>query len=60
MLRMLIENCFFPLAINTAHLRGHVLEIFEKGVKLNVRKNFFSQRVVNDWDILPETVINST
>ena len=54
------SELFFPLAINTAHLHGHDLKIFKKGLKLNVRKNFFSQRVVNDWSILPETVINST
>ena len=58
---MLSALCF-PLAINTAHLyiRGYDLQFFKKGVKFNVRKNFFSQRVVNDWNILPETVINST
>ena len=45
------SELFCPLAINTAHLRGHDLKLFKKGVKLNVRKNFFSQRVVNDWNI---------
>ena len=54
------SELFFPLAINTTHLCDHDLQIFNKGVKLNVRKNFFSQRVVNDWNILPEIVINST
>ena len=48
------------MTINTAHQRGHDLTNVKKGVKLNVRKNFFSQRVVNDWNISPETVINST
>ena len=57
---MLINSeLFFPLTVNTAHLRGHDL-IFLKGVKLNVRKNFFTQRVVNGLNTLPETVINST
>ena len=55
---MSIAN-LFPLAINNAHLRGHDLKI-KKGVKLNVRKNFFSQRGVNDWNKLPDTVIYST
>ena len=54
------SELYSPLAINTAHLRGHDLNFFKKGVKLNVQQNFFSQRVVNDWNILPETVINST
>ena len=46
------------MAIKNAHLCGD--DFFLKGVKLNVRKNFFSQRVVNDWNKLPETVVNST
>ena len=46
---MLIVNYFFPLAINNAHLHGHDLKQFKTGVNLNLRKNFFSQRVVNDW-----------
>ena len=33
---------------------------FLKSVKLNVGKNFFSQRVANGLNTLPETVINST
>ena len=53
------SELIFPLKIKNAHLRGHDF-IFLKGVKLNVRKNIFSQRVVNDWNKLPETVINST
>ena len=32
------SELFFPLPINTAHLRGHDLKCFTKGVKLNVRK----------------------
>ena len=48
------------MTIKNAHLRGHDLKILKKGVKLNVRKNFFSQRVVNDWNKLPENVMNST
>ena len=55
-----IVHYFFPLTINSAHLRGHDLKFIKKGVKFNVRKNFFSQMVVNDWNKLPETVINST
>ena len=55
------SELFVPFAITTAHIRGHKLNFVKKGVKLNVRKkNFFSQRVVNDWNILPETVINSS
>ena len=54
------RELLFSLAINTAHLRGHDLIFFQKSVKLNVRKNFFSQRVVNYWNKLPETAINST
>ena len=55
---MLIGNYFFHWQLIPTHLHDFDLKLFKKGVKLNVRKNFFSQRVVNDWNKLPETVIN--
>jgi len=42
---------FFPLADNNYGLRGHSLKI---------RKNrFFSQRVVNAWNKLPQHVVDA-
>ena len=32
------------------------LDLLKKSFKLDIRKNFFSQRVINDWNALPWTV----
>ena len=39
--------------------RGHSLKIYKPHSRLNTRKNFFSQRVINDWNKLPETAVNA-
>ena len=39
--------------------RGHKLKIVKNRSRLNIRKNFFSQRVVNDWNALPVIVVES-
>ncbi|XP_077977558.1 uncharacterized protein LOC144433123 [Glandiceps talaboti] len=37
----------------TNRTRGHSLKIFKPTVRLNIRKYFFSQRVVHHWNNLP-------
>ena len=49
---------FFTLAQNN-RTRGHALKIIKNRSRVNVRKNFFSQRVVNDWNALPVLVVDS-
>eukprot|EP00794_Sanderia_malayensis_P003950 gene3950-4495_t len=44
------SSIFFML--NTSKTRGHGFKIFKKRSRLQVRKNFFSQRIVNDWNKL--------
>src|SRR3989442_222067 len=39
--------------------KGHALKIIKNRSRVNVRKNFFSQRVVNDWNALPVWVVDS-
>ena len=41
-------------------LRGHSLKLYKEQARLDVRKYFFSQRVVDTWNALPETVIGCT
>ena len=48
---------FFELSDNAHNLRGHSMKISVKRSRLNVRKFFFSQRVVSQWNSLPETVV---
>ena len=44
---------------NNVRTRGHRLKLVKNRSKLDIRKNFFSQRVVNDWNSLPETVVDA-
>jgi ribonuclease P/MRP protein subunit RPP40 len=44
---------------NKNNTRGHHLKIKKNHCRLNVRKNFFTQRVINDWNKLPEKAVNT-
>ena len=39
--------------------RGHCQEIYKDHRRLERRKHVFSQRIINDWNSLPELVITS-
>ena len=39
--------------------RGHSLKLNKKHCRLEVRKNFFSMRVVNNWNSLPEDTVKA-
>ena len=51
---------FFKLKGETSNTRGHALKIYKPTLhkNLNCRKNFFSQRIINDWNNLPAEVVN--
>ena len=49
---------FFHQPIHTG-TRGHSQKIHKKRFRLDVRGSFFSQRIVGDWNSLPENVIMS-
>ena len=38
--------------------RGHKLKLFKKRCNLRIRKAFFTQRIVNDWNNLTNEVVN--
>ena len=40
--------------------RGHSLRIKKQHCRLNIRQQSFTQRVVNIWNSLPESVVNAT
>ena len=40
-------------------VRGHTYKIVKNSFRLDVRKNFFSNRVVNAWNKLPQYVIDA-
>ena len=39
--------------------RGHDKKLFKKGAKTESRKNFFTLRIVEDWNELPNEVVNA-
>ena len=50
------HNIFFEISHNT-HTRGHSLKLFKKQSNCNLRKQVFSQRVINDWNSLKESTV---
>ena len=50
---------FFRLAPDNYFLRGHSEKLFVPCCRLNVRSKFFSQRVLKDWNSLPQHVIDA-
>ena len=51
-------NNYFKLASN--NLRGHSLKLCKPRCNLNVRKFAFSNRVVDEWNLLEQYVIDSS
>lgn len=52
-------NIFFSLNTDNA-TRGHNFKIKKESCKLDIRKHFFSNRVVSSWNDLPQHVVNSS
>ena len=52
-------NKFFSLSENKV-TRGHNLKLEKSRSKLDIRKYFFSKRVVDMWNGLPQSVIDAT
>jgi len=50
---------FFKPAQNHYDLRGHGMKLTKERSRLDTRKFFFSQRVVNGWNRLPVAVVNA-
>ncbi|BHF63547.1 hypothetical protein SprV_0200654100 [Sparganum proliferum] len=49
-----------PLRATTTNLRVHPLKVRVTGAKLDIRKFFFSNRVIKAWNALPTDVVMST
>ena len=40
--------------------RGHEFKLVKSKVRTDIRKYFFSQRIVDDWNKLPKSVVDSS
>ena len=49
---------FFQLSTDR-RTRGHKLRLVKVRSRLEIRRNFFSQRVVNSWNELPDIVVEA-
>ena len=49
---------FFKFSTNTK-TRGHSKKLFKPRCRLDIRKNIFSQRIVNDWNSLPQSLVEA-
>lgn len=49
---------FFTIS-NNNRTRGHKYKLEKSRSRLDIRKNFFSQRIVNKWNALPEVVVDA-
>jgi len=39
-------------------LRGHELKLYKPQAHLDIRKNFFTVRVIDEWNRFPQTVLH--
>ena len=44
---------------NNNRLRGHSYKLVKRRYSYKVRGSFFSQRVINKWNLLPEKVVGA-
>ena len=51
-------SVFFRRATYTS-LRGNSMKLYKPGFKKTCRQNFFSQRVVDDWNSLLDEVVTA-
>jgi ribonuclease P/MRP protein subunit RPP40 len=49
-------RAFFRLDANS-RTRGHTYKLVKERSRLDIRKNYFSQRIVSEWNKLPTSVV---
>ena len=50
---------FFQVADDHYSLQGHRIKLCKKRSRLDIRKHFFSQRIINQWNSLPANVVDA-
>ena len=51
---------FFQPALDTYGLRGHSQKLFKPRCRTTARKTFFLNRIIEEWNRLPQHVIDSS
>ena len=49
---------FFTLT-DVSNTRGHHMKLLKSYTRLNARSNFFTQRIINSWNSLPQEVVSA-
>ena len=49
---------FFQESSQLGRTRGHAKKIFKQRARLQIRRRFFSLRVIDQWNGLPQAVVN--
>lgn len=52
------KNTMFQMSSYEA-TRGHSQKIFKKRYRLKIRGHFFSNRIIDNWNLLPDYVVNA-
>ena len=52
------KGLFTPMSYH--HTRGHSLKIEKHHCRLDIRRNFFTQRIIDIWNVLPESTVRAT
>ena len=52
-------NYFFMVNANANHTRSNGLKLYKSRLNSNIRKFSFSQRIINDWNNLPNDVVTA-
>ena len=52
------KNIFFNLA-NNSRTRGHSLKLLKPNTRLEIRKNSFGVRIINNWNSLTEEIVSA-
>lgn len=52
------SSALFPLS--SSRTRGNSLKIFKSFSRLQIRNSFFSQRIVDSWNSLPQEIVESS
>ena len=58
-LRLLYPAMYYRPS-STEYTRGHRHKVLEESVRYDIRKCYFTERIVNMWNSLPDAVVNSS